>query len=161
MFPTKKGPFLLSLTFVRKKGKDKAKREGQKFDYFEKSDYFTKPFLPFFGTILRNLIAKMPGQPRFLCEKGPFFVSQDQKFDNFEESDCFIKPCLVFLGTVLRNLIAKVPGQPCFLCKKGEPVKGTESKGGLKTEKAIRNYPKPKKAILDSSWLSNIAGNYF
>ena len=47
-----------------------------------------------------------------------------------------------------------------FLCKKGEPVKGTESKGGLKTEKAIRNYPKPKKAILDSSWLSNIAGNY-
>ena len=49
---------------------------------------------------------------------------------------------MVFLGTVLRNLIAKVPGQPCFLCKKGEPVKGTESKGGLKTEKAI----------LDSWW---------
>ena len=33
-----------------------------------------KPFLRFVGTILRNQIAEIPGQPRFLCENGPKMV---------------------------------------------------------------------------------------
>ena len=45
----------------------------RKFDNFEESDYFTRPYLVFFGTILRNLIAKIPGQPCFCVKKVLFF----------------------------------------------------------------------------------------
>jgi hypothetical protein len=59
------GPFKLSLT----------KREGWNFENFEKSDYSIKPFLRFVGTILKNWIAKIPGQPRFCVKRVFFFVS--------------------------------------------------------------------------------------
>jgi len=59
------GPFKLSLT----------KREGWNFENFEKSDYSIKPFLRFVGTILKNRIAKIPGQPRFCVKRVFFFVS--------------------------------------------------------------------------------------
>ena len=58
------GPFKLSLT----------KREGWNFENFEKSDYSIKPFLRFVGTILKNRIAKIPGQPCFCVKKVLFFL---------------------------------------------------------------------------------------
>ena len=51
--------------------------KGSSFDNFEKSDSFIKPFLGFFGRILRNRIAKIPGQPCFCVKKVLFFVSFD------------------------------------------------------------------------------------
>ena len=47
--------------------------KGSSFDNFEKSDSFIKPFLGFFGRILRNRIAKIPGQPCFCVKKVLFF----------------------------------------------------------------------------------------
>ena len=45
------------------------------FDNFEKSDYFIRPFLRFVGTILRNWIGKITGQPRFCVKRVLFWFS--------------------------------------------------------------------------------------
>ena len=72
----------------------------------------------FVGTILKNQISKIPGQPCFLCEKGPFLFPRLEIWQfwgiglfhkaifgifryNFEKSDC------------------KDTWSPLFLCKKG------------------------------------------